>query len=415
MDIKRPDVNKRRHRRLVMGAAGALGCILLLVLGFSLAGRPPAVDGDGLWSSRVTRGELVHEISAAGSLVAPELRAVTNRSDGVVEAVHVLPGHIVEPADVLLEMSSPQLEDELEDARWDLAAGRAEETLLQVELENAYLDIVAQAANAEAEYTSARLDVEAKQELGAASSTIEKERARLAAEQWLKRFEAEQARLDRFAEYRAAQEAATEARLSQLEQRVERLAARVEDLQVKPGIHGVVQEINVEEGERLTAGQAVARVVNPSRLIARVGVSERDAARVELGLPVRLEVGRDVIKGKVTRVDPTVRDRLVTVDVALDPGAPTTLRPDLSVTARIELERVDDALVLDRPVNLRDEHETLELFRLAAGGDRAERVTVEIGRASARQVEILSGLADGDRVILADMSDWVGEPVVRIR
>lgn len=414
MDVKRPDAQKRRHRRVAAGAAAALACALLVALGLSLAGRPPAVDGESLWSARVMRGELVHEISAAGSLVAPELRAVTNRSEGVVERIHVLPGHAVGPDDVLIEMSGPQLEDELGDARWDLQAARAEERLRRVELENNYLDVVAQVANAEAEYTAAQLDLEAKQELGEASSALETERARLATEQWRKRLDAEQARLDRFDEYRSAQEAAAEARLAQLEQQVARLGERVEDLNVKAGIDGVVQEVNVEEGERLTAGQAVARIVNPKHLIARVGVSERDADRVRLDLPVRLEIGRQTVKGRVTRIDPTVRDRLVTVDVALASGAPASLRPDLSVTARIELGRVDDTLVLDRPVNLRDENETLELFRLD-GDERAERVTVEFGRASARQVEILSGLEAGDRVILADMSDWQSEPVVRIR
>lgn len=415
MDVRRPDASKRHRLRLAAYAGAALGCVLLAALGVSLAGRPPAVDGDGLWSGRVTRAELVHEISAAGSLVATELRAVTNRSDGVVERIHVLPGHAVVPDDVLIEMSSPQLEDELAAARWDLARARAEETLLQFELESEYLNRDVAVANAEADYTSARLDLEATEELGAAASEIEKERARLAAEQLAKRLEAERRRLARFDDYQAAQQAAAEAQLAQLEQQVARLQTRVDELSVRAGLEGVVQEINVEEGERLNAGQAVARVVNPKHLIARVGVSERDAARVRLDMPVRLEVGRDTLKGTVTRIDPTVRDRLVTVDVALEPGAPESLRPDLSVTARIELERVDDTLVLDRPVSLRDENETLALFRLDEDGDRAERVTVEVGRASARQVEIVDGLAVGDRVILADMSDWQEEPEVRIR
>jgi HlyD family secretion protein len=176
-----------------------------------------------------------------------------------------------------------------------------------------------------------------------------------------------------------------------------------------------VQEINVQEGERLTQGQAIARIVNPRNLIARVGVSELDAARVQARLPVRIEMGRETVAGKVTRVDPTVRDRLVTIDVALLGEPSPALRPDLRVTARFELERVDDVLILDRPVGLRADNETLELFRLVGDGARAERVTVEIGRASTRQVEIVRGLEVGDRVILVDMSDWLEEAVVRIR
>src|SRR5690606_42150976 len=124
------------------------------------------------------------------------------------------------------------------------------------------------------------------------------------------------AHLASYAGYRNAQGAARRSKVSQLRDKVARLETRVTDLAVRAGMHGVVQEVDAKEGERLSAGHAVARIVNPDRLIARIGVSERDAALVENGLPVRLELGRDVVAGHVTRIDPTVRDRLVTVDVA---------------------------------------------------------------------------------------------------
>lgn len=396
---------------------GLAGAVFVFLLGFAwqLAGRAPAIDQDDIWTGRVERAQFIHEVSASGTLVATELRAVTNRSEGVVEVIHVLPGHVVAPDDVLLEMSSPALEDELADAKWELAAAEAQEQLLSMESENRYLDIVATLASAEAEYTASALELEANEEINDAqiTSEIEIERLRLRTQQLQKRMEAEQARLDSYAGYRAAQDASALANLSQLREKVDRLESRVGDLKVRAGMHGVVQEINGEEGERLEPGQAVARIVNPSKLIARIGVSERDAAMVEIGMPVRLEFGRDGATGKVSRIEPTVRDRLVTVDVTLDDGTADSLRPDLSVIARIELQRVDDALVVDRPVGVRNGFETIELFRV--DGDRAVRTTVELGRASTRQVEVVSGLEPGDDVILADLSEWLAEPELRIR
>lgn len=417
MDIKLPDPQKRRRARLIAAIAASVGFIALLATAWALANRPPAIDRDDVWTARVTRGELVHEISASGTLVALELRAVTNRSEGVVEAIHVLPGHVVKPDDVLIEMSSPALEEELVDARWQLAAAEAERKLSEMESENRYLDIVAQLASAEAEYTTARLELEAHEELGDERITpeLEIERVRLRVQQLERRMEAERARLASYSGYRQAQEDAQRSKVEQLRDKVARLESRVADLAVRAGMHGVVQEVDAKEGERLQAGHAVARIVNPGRLIARIGVSERDAALVEDGLPVRLEVGREIVVGHVTRIDPTVRDRLVTVDVTLDDTGRAQLRPDLSVLARVELQRVDDVLVLDRPVGLRGAYETLELFRLRSGGDRAERVTVETGRASARQVEIVSGLDEDDVVIIADLSEWAEQPVLRIR
>jgi HlyD family secretion protein len=415
MDVQRPDARKKRDRRLVWAGVAAIAFASLFVAAWRLADRPPAIARDEIWSAEVSRGQFIHEISASGTLVATELRAVTNRSEGVVEAIRVLPGQVVGPDDVLLEMSSPTLEDELADAKWELAAAEADQRLSRMESENRYLDIVAQLASAESEYTSSKLELEANEDLDdeQLTSEIDIQRLRLKTQQLQKRMEAEQARLDGYEEYRSAQEASTVANVSKLQEKVARLESRVDDLFVRAGTHGVVQEVNAEEGEQLQAGKAVAKVVNPSRLIARIGVSERDAAMVEIGMPVRLEFGREATAGKVSRIDPTVRDRLVTVDVMLTEDGREGLRPDLSVIARIELQRVDDALIVDRPVGVRDGFETVDLFRL--DGDRAHRVSVELGRVSARQVEILSGLDVGDDVILADLSDWIDEPELRIR
>jgi HlyD family secretion protein len=335
----------------------------------------------------------------------------------VIERILVLPGEPVAPDTVLLRMSSPGLEDDLAALRWDLAQAEAEEALRAVETENRYLDLVAQVAAAESEFLSITLELEAQEALGERQvfSAIEVERTRLRAEQLGRRLESEQARLARYPENREAEAQAANARLSRLREQVERLESRVVDLDVTAGVAGVVQEINVEEGQQLSTGQAVARVVNTDHLIARVRVAERDSANIMVGMPVRLELGQRIERGEVIRIDPTARERTVSVDVALNGERPEGLRPDLSVTARIELERVPDTLILDRPAGLRGEFERLTLFRLNAAGDRAERREVEVGRASNRQVEILGGLAAGDRVILADLSEWADEPILRIR
>src|SRR5690625_7601215 len=113
------------------------------------------------------------------------------------------------------------------------------------------------------------------------------------------------------------------------------------------------------------------------------------------GMPVRLEVGRRIEQGKVIRIDPTVRERAVHVDVSIEDASVEGLRPDLSVTARIELERVADALIVDRPAGLRSGSETFSMFRIVGEGDRAERTNVGIGRVWNRQGEVRNGCAAG--------------------
>ena len=416
MDVQRTGVRKRQYRRQVLAGVAVLGGVLLVWLAFTLVGRPPGVDADLIFSGEVKRGEFIHEVTAAGGLVAPEIRTVANRSDGVVERVLVLPGQVVGADDVLVELSSTTLGDDLQKARSDFEAAQADARLQSAKAEDDYLNQQVTVAGYEADYTEAQFESDAKEKLAAthAVSELEVRSAAAKAEQQKRRYEAARTQLERNPQMRAAQDAATAAKLDQQRRNVAHLEQQIADLKVRAGFAGVVQTVDVEAGKRVAAGTQIARVVNPDNLIARVKVSERDAALVQVGQAARLEMGRETLTGKVTRVEPTVQDRLVTVDIALDGRDHPGLRPDLSVTARIEIARVPDTLVLDRPAALRDDQKDVRLFRLEGGGSRARRVEVRIGRISARQVEIAGGLKAGDRVILADMTEWADEPQVRI-
>lgn len=418
MDIQRPASNKRRNQRIaaIVGVVGAFA--LLTTVAWTVARRPPGVDRDLTFPGDVRRGEFLYEVTASGKLYAPEIRSVTNQSEGVIERIYVLAGHSVEPDDVLMELSSPNLHQELADAQAELEAAEAEEFVRVAEADDRYLELESALADATAQFETAQLEAEAEQLLYErdASSDLDLQRKVNAAAQQRRRVEIAQAQLDGYPEMREARDMAAQAKLDQTRRKVQRLQERVDDLRVRAGYYGVIQQVSVEAGERLSAGTEVARVVNPGLLIARVGVSERDAPLVDIGQPVRIEIGRETIAGKVTRVDPAVIDNLVTIDVDLVEESARQLRPDTSVTARIEIDRVQETLVLDRPPGLRNDQKTVELFRyIDRDGRRAEKVTVTIGRVSAREVEILSGLSAGDRVILSDMQDWLEEPVIRVR
>jgi len=417
MDIQRPASNKRRNKRIAAFVAVGAGFIFLTLVAWSVAQRPPGVDRDLVFNGTVRRGEFLHEVTAPGKLYAPEIRSVTNQSEGVVERILVLAGHAVEADDVLIVLSSPNLEQELADAEAELESALADERLRQANAEDELLSLQSALADAEDQFEEADLKANSSKILFASEAITELEltgdinRADAA----LRRREIAQAKVDRYPAKRDAEDAQADAKLDQQRRKLARLQERVRDLEVRAGFAGVVQVVSVEEGQRLGNGTEVARVVNPDILIARVSVSERDEPLVDLGQPVRLEMGRESIAGEVMRIDPAVTDRLVTVDVELVGDSTRQLRPDLTVNGRIQIERVPETLVVGKPAGLRDDQDRVDLFRLDAGGDRAERVSVEIGRVSAREIEILSGLDAGDEIILADMTEWLEEPVIRIR
>jgi HlyD family secretion protein len=158
----------------------------------------------------------------------------------------------------------------------------------------------------------------------------------------------------------------------------------------------------------------LARVAEPTRLEAEVRVPATRARDVRTGLAVSVDTRNGLVGGTVTRVDPSVREGTVTVEVRLDGDLPEGARPDLAVDGTIEIERLDDVLYVGRPVQSQ-ERATVGLYRLEPDGDHAHRVQVELGRASVDTIEILRGLEEGDQVILSDSSRWDDHDRIRLR
>jgi HlyD family secretion protein len=146
-------------------------------------------------------------------------------------------------------------------------------------------------------------------------------------------------------------------------------------------------------------------VADPTRLKAEVQIAETQAKDVQLGQRAEIDTRNGIAEGTVSRIDPSVQNGTVTVDVALPGPLPAGARPDLSVDGTIELERLDDVVFVDRPA-FGQERSTVGIFKLDADGVYAERAQVQLGRSSVSTIEIVQGLVPGDRVILSDMSQW---------
>jgi HlyD family secretion protein len=109
------------------------------------------------------------------------------------------------------------------------------------------------------------------------------------------------------------------------------------------------------------------------------------------------------VAGRVSRIDPSVQNGTVTVDVAIEDQLPQGARPDLSVDGTIELENLKDVLYVGRPVHGQADS-TIGIFKIVNDGAEAVRVNVKLGRSSVTTIEVLQGLQVGDKVILSDMS-----------
>ena len=211
-----------------------------------------------------------------------------------------------------------------------------------------------------------------------------------------------------------AQNEAAEAHFQQLKVQADLMRSQMEGLKVRAGIPGVLQEIPIQVGQRVTPGTMLAKVVQPTKLKAQLKIAETQAKDVAIGQPASIDTRNGIVPGKVSRVDPSSQNGTVTVDVALEGELPLGARPDLSVDGTIELDRLKDVLYVGRPA-FGQEKSLVGLFRVEEDGDEAVRVKVKLGKSSVNTVEILEGLKPGDKVILSDMSAWDAHDRVRLK
>ncbi len=405
MDVPREPIRSRRP--YVLAALGGLALVLVTVMLARLADAPPSVERASVWIDTVRQGELLRQVSGPGTLVPEEIRWVTATTAGRVEAIHVEPGSQVEVDTLLVELSNPDVELEALEAERQLKSAEADLANLRAQLNIERLNQRSTIAQVRSEYRDAKRRAEAQQRLAEADIIAELDYAQTKdrAEELAGRLEIEQERARILAEANEARTAAQVAQVERLLALARFQADRVDSLRTPAGLSGVLQELPLEVGQRVSPGTLLAKVVQPKRLKAELRIPEAQAEEVKLGQRAEIDTHNGLIQGLVVRIDPSVRRGAVTVDVSLEGPLPPGARPDLSVDGRIELERLEDVLYTGRPA-FGQPNSRISLFKLAEGGSLATRVVVRLGGSSVSEIQILEGLAEGDRVILSDMSEW---------
>jgi HlyD family secretion protein len=417
LDIPREGVaEKKKRQRILLGIVGAVVLVGLWILISGLEPAARSVEKATLWIGQVERGEMLREVRGPGTLVPEQIRWIGALTDGRVDRILVDPGATVTLDTVIMELSNPTVERTARDAELQLAAARADFENLRVQLESQLLSQRAAAAQVEADFSEAKLEAEANRELSKDGliSEIELRRAEIRASQLENRHGIEQERLIKTGESSIAQLGAQQARLRQAEALANLRLRELESLKVRPSISGVLQQVPVEEGQQVTPGTNLARVARPDVLKAELRIAETQAKDIVEGLEARIDTRNGIISGRVKRVDPAAQDGTVTVEVKLLDELPRGARPQQSVDGTIQLERLENVLFMGRPA-YGQPNSTIGLFRLSADGNQARRVQVQLGRSSVNSFEILSGLEEGDRVILSDTAEFDDEEVLRLR
>ncbi|MBK7859111.1 MAG: HlyD family efflux transporter periplasmic adaptor subunit [Archangiaceae bacterium] len=404
MDV--PRAKARKPARKVLLGGGALAALALVSLLLSrLGAAAPSVKRDGLWLGTVERSPLTREVRGPGTLVPEQIRFISASWPSRVELIRVKAGQTVAADTVLLELANPDLELQALEAERQLASAQAALVELGTQGQSSQLQLDAALATLQTDADDATRVAQANHALATRGLISEQEQQKTFGKsaELARRLALEKTRRGVLQQGLAKQLAAQREQLERLRAVAGFRRRQVEDLKVRAGESGVVQELVLQPGQWVAAGALLAKVARPERLKAELRISEVQARDVAVGQPARVDTRQGIVEGHVVRVDPSVVAGSVTVEVSLDGALPKGARPDLSVDGTIELERLPSVLHVPRPAFAAAEGPA-QLFRLDADGAHATRVTVQLGRASTARVEVVSGLNEGDQVILSELS-----------
>ncbi len=375
------------------------------------------VDRSSLQFAKVQRGEFLIQVNGIGQLKPENTQWIASEVSGRVEQILVKPGSQVSAGEQLVRLSNPELMRSLKKAKWELQATEAEMQASLVQLESQLLDLETSVDEAKFNYQSTKLRLDAESELIAAGkssiSKIEFQRTMLSVDQQKQRWLAEQRRAKKMKENISASKSAQLARLELVKSSYQSIQEQVESLNVKAQVAGIIQTISLELGQQIQTGESVATIADHSSLIAELKVQELQVQDIAIGQQVIIDTRSSEVRGRVARVDPRVQQGMVQVDVEITEQLPGEARPDLNVEGRIVVKKITDTLFVKRP-NFAPRNTEVKLFSLSSDQQFINRKQVKLGVNSVSQVQIDSGLSEGDTIVTSDISEFIQHQQVLI-
>src|SRR5882724_4701253 len=285
MDVPRAGVaKKKRQKRIIYIVAGVLGLIVVTFLLSRLKPAVPSIDRSTVWIDTVKRGPMVRQVRGLGTLVPVDIRWIAANTEGRVEKIMIWPGTEVQPDSVILELTSPELEQLASDAESKAKAVEAELTTLRATLQRELLDQESTTARVHSEYEQAKMERQTNDQLAKngliaelAYKTSKVKEAELA-----NRDEIEQKRLAFSRDSIEPQIASKQAAVDQAKQLATLKSNQVEALHVRAGMSGVLQQLPVQIGQRVKVGDNLARVADPTKLKAQVKIAETQAKDIQI-------------------------------------------------------------------------------------------------------------------------------------
>lgn len=409
----------KKKPKVVLGRWLTFGALTVLFLiswwAFSSVQHQESVDKSSLRISAVKRAALKVKVDGYGRLRAKHQRLLTAQTQSIVESILLYPGAKVLKDSIILTLSNPDLEQDVATARLELAQQNAQLKEQVIAHQSQLLERESQITLLKSQLENAQLRVEAEGQLVAKGivSVLDFKQTQLDVRQLEQRVTIEYQRLVQLKAMHQQREQIATDLVAQYQLNYKSVLNRLEQLNVRAGLDGVLQSLPVEIGQSVAPGTQLAMVGSDKQLVAELRVQQRLADQINLDMAGEIRTFGNAIKAKVTRIDPVVTDGRVMVELELQGQLPANARPDLTVEGHVNIKEIKNALVVEQPSDIHS-FDNKKVYKISADGSRAQLTAIEFGTLSDNNIEVISGAKVGDNIIVSDMSQWLSSSSIQL-
>lgn len=406
------DVRNRRTTKRVAGVVIGVAAVVFL-LAATLQWLRPSVRRDEVRIATVERGPIDATLQASGTVIPAGEQAISSPVEARVLRIVRRAGDRVKRGDELLALDTAATRLEVDRVVERLAQKESEGAQLRLRLDDSRATLAAQIESKKLDVEILRLKAERHGKLLKEGLVSDQDENAARAEARKSQIELAQlqAALQRAVRSASAQLSASDMEVNMVRRERTESQRQLDLAMTRADRDGVVTWVLPEEGATVQRGQVVARIADLSAFRVVAQIADMYVPRMAPGMPVRLRTGADVLTGTVASIDPRIESGVAKFYVDLDVPSDPRLRNNIRLDVFVITGRRPEALRVSRGALADGQRTTLFVVR----GGRLVATPVRLGLAGDEWVEIASGLAAGDQVVISDMADYEGIKELRLK
>lgn len=395
-----------------------LGGIAVLGLTSWLLTQPAAgskVSKENIWTGQVQQGSLALKVDGFGKLKSKIQRLLTAPTNALVEEIVLRPGALVKADSIIVRLSNPEVEQEVRDAKRELANRKAQYRQLVIRQQSELLSQKATNVDLMSRIELSKVRVEAETALHKRGivSSLDFKRSTTELKQLEQRLAIEKQRIEQLASGHEESLAIQQDKIAQQNEQLVVISDRFARLTVRAGMEGVLQQLPVELGQTVAIGEQVALVGSINELMAHLQVPQTQVQQLAIGQKVDIDTRGGVAIGRVNRIVPIIQQGNVLVEIDITGPLPENARPELTIDGVIHTGELANTLYLKKPVGARP-GSSMKLFRITEES-QALAANISLGVEAGEFIQIIAGATKGDSFILSDMSRWQDQTTINIK